>query len=164
MTKSDRDVSGARRRSRRGAQAGQRGDQHRHRRGHEAKGETVAELARRAGAEASSYPPTSPTWRASAPWSELLSNASTDHLSNNAGVTRTQQFFDVNEDDWESVNRINARRSFFRLQAVARHMVQNGSGSIANTASIASLGYRETTTVAYSASKGAMLTMGLLHE
>jgi NAD(P)-dependent dehydrogenase (short-subunit alcohol dehydrogenase family) len=80
-------------------------------------------------------------------------------LANNAGLTRTQQFFDVTEADWDYIHGVNAKGAFFCLQSVARRMVAAGEGSIVNTASIAALGFRDTTSVAYSASKGAMLTM-----
>lgn len=80
-------------------------------------------------------------------------------LANNAGLTRSQTFFDVTEDDWDYIHSINAKGAFFCLQAAARVMVDQGGGSIVNTASIAALGFRDTTSVAYSASKGAMLTM-----
>ena len=82
-----------------------------------------------------------------------------DLLANNAGLTRPQDLFEVTEADWEYTHRVNAKGAFFCLQAVARHMVAAGQGSIVNTASIAALGYRNTTSIAYSASKGAMLTM-----
>lgn len=80
-------------------------------------------------------------------------------LANNAGLTRTQEFFDVTEADWDYIHSVNAKGAFFCLQSVARRMVAAGEGSIVNTASIAALGFRDTTSVAYSASKGAMLTM-----
>lgn len=91
--------------------------------------------------------------------SSIAEHGRVDLLANNAGLTRPQEFFEVTEDDWDYIHRVNAKGAFFCLQAVARHMVTAGGGSIVNTASIAALGYRDTTSVAYSASKGAMLTM-----
>ncbi len=82
-----------------------------------------------------------------------------DVFANNVGITRVQKFFDVTESDWDLLHSVNARGGFFCMQAVARHMVERKQGRIVNGASIASLGYRETTSVAYSASKGAVLVM-----
>lgn len=82
-----------------------------------------------------------------------------DLLANNAGMTLTQDLFDVTGDDWDHIHSLNSRGLFFCMQAVARHMVDQGSGSIVNMASIASLGYRQTTSIAYSASKGSVLVM-----
>jgi 3-oxoacyl-[acyl-carrier protein] reductase len=83
-----------------------------------------------------------------------------DLLANNAGLARVHEsLFDVTEEDWDYIHSINARGAFFCLQAVARTMVEQRFGRIVNTASIAALGYRDTTSIAYSASKGAVLTM-----
>jgi NAD(P)-dependent dehydrogenase (short-subunit alcohol dehydrogenase family) len=82
-----------------------------------------------------------------------------DLLANNAGLARAQQFFDVTPDDWDATHSVNARGTFFCMQAVARHMADHGGGRIVNLGSIAAFGFRQTTSVAYSASKGAVLTM-----
>jgi NAD(P)-dependent dehydrogenase (short-subunit alcohol dehydrogenase family) len=82
-----------------------------------------------------------------------------DILVNNAGVTRAIDLFDVTPDDWDWMHRVNARGVFFCLQAVARQMVQQRSGSIINIASIAGKGYRYTSNIAYAASKGAVVVM-----
>jgi meso-butanediol dehydrogenase / (S,S)-butanediol dehydrogenase / diacetyl reductase len=95
---------------------------------------------------------------------ELVENAvdeygGIDLLANNAGLTRPQQFFDVTPADWDAQHSLNARGAFFTMQAAARRMVERGGGRIVNLASIAALGFRQTTSVAYSASKGAVVTM-----
>ena len=82
-----------------------------------------------------------------------------DLLSNNVGITRIQGLFDVTEQDWDLLHSVNAKGAFFCLQAVAQHMVERGEGRIVNTASIASLGYRDTTSIAYSASKASVFAM-----
>lgn len=82
-----------------------------------------------------------------------------DLLANNAGLTRPQGFFDVTPADWDAQHSLNARGAFFCMQAVARRMVTGGGGRIVNVASIAALGFRQTTSIAYSATKGAVLTM-----
>lgn len=80
-------------------------------------------------------------------------------LVNNAAVTRVIDLFDLTMDDWDEVLRVNARGSFFAMQEAARLMEASGGGSIVNMASIAAKGFRETSNVAYAASKGAIITM-----
>ena len=60
-----------------------------------------------------------------------------DILMNNAGVLRIQEVLDITEADWDFVCNVNLKGAFFVMQAVARQMVQQGSGGkIVNTASI----------------------------
>ena len=83
-----------------------------------------------------------------------------DALVNNAGVTRHIQFFDITEEDWDWIHRVNARGMFFCMQRVARQMVEQGRGGrIINIASVAGQGWSGTSNVAYAASKGAVIAM-----
>jgi NAD(P)-dependent dehydrogenase (short-subunit alcohol dehydrogenase family) len=82
-----------------------------------------------------------------------------DILVNNAGVTKGVELFDITPEDWDWMHRINARGAFFCLQAVAREMVKQRYGKIVNMASIAGKGYRQTSNIAYAASKGAVIVM-----
>ena len=60
-----------------------------------------------------------------------------DILMNNAGVLRIQEVLDITEADWDFVCNVNLKGAFFVMQAVARQMIQQGSGGkIVNTASI----------------------------
>jgi meso-butanediol dehydrogenase/(S,S)-butanediol dehydrogenase/diacetyl reductase len=60
-----------------------------------------------------------------------------DILMNNAGVLRIQELLDITEADWDFVCNVNLKGAFFVMQAVARQMVQQGSGGkIVNTASV----------------------------
>lgn len=82
-----------------------------------------------------------------------------DILVNNAGVTRRTDIMDVTEADWDRIHRVNAKGVFFCLQRVAREMIPQRSGRIINIASIAGKGYQGSSSVAYAASKGAVLGM-----
>lgn len=82
-----------------------------------------------------------------------------DILVNNAGIARYLDLFDITVADWDAIEAVNARGTFFFLQAAARVMVAQGSGSIVNISSIAGKGYRRTSSVAYAAAKGAVVTM-----
>lgn len=85
---------------------------------------------------------------------------SVDILFNNAGLTRHISFFDIEEDHWDQINRVNAKGAFFCMQKVANQMVKQARGGrIINTASIAGKGYRRTSNAAYAASKGAVIAM-----
>lgn len=83
-----------------------------------------------------------------------------DILVNNAGLTRAATLLDVTEEDWDHINRVNAKGVFFGLQAAARDMVARGRrGRIINIASISGRGYRRSSSAAYAASKGAVIAV-----
>ena len=85
---------------------------------------------------------------------------SVDILFNNAGVTQHIDFFDIDGDDWDRIHGVNARGAFFCMQKIARLMVETGNGGrIINMGSIAGKCYRRASNAAYSASKGAVISM-----
>jgi NAD(P)-dependent dehydrogenase (short-subunit alcohol dehydrogenase family) len=88
-----------------------------------------------------------------------------DVLFNNAGVNRRKPALEVSVADWDHVLGVNLRGLFFVTQAVGRHMVERGRGTIVNTASVSSVrGHLKL--AAYAASKGgiAQVTRVLAHE
>jgi meso-butanediol dehydrogenase / (S,S)-butanediol dehydrogenase / diacetyl reductase len=60
-----------------------------------------------------------------------------DVLFNNAGISKTQHFLEITEEDWERIMRVNALGVLFGMQEAARRMKEQGGGKIVNTASIA---------------------------
>jgi NAD(P)-dependent dehydrogenase (short-subunit alcohol dehydrogenase family) len=54
---------------------------------------------------------------------------------NNAAIVYTTGMLEVTEDEWDSVMAVNAKGTFFCTQAIAKHMVQRGSGLIVNLTS-----------------------------
>ena len=85
-----------------------------------------------------------------------------DILVNSAGVTWLRDFLDITEDDWDRIVQINAKGAFFCMQRVAKEMIHQGRGGrIVNMSSIAGKGSPGTSNVAYSASKGAVISMTL---
>jgi NAD(P)-dependent dehydrogenase (short-subunit alcohol dehydrogenase family) len=78
-----------------------------------------------------------------------------DVLVNNAGIARTADLLDVTEEDFDAVLRVNLKGAFLMAQAVARHMVAAGRGSIVNLSSVN--GTLTIPTIAsYNISKGGM--------
>lgn len=75
-----------------------------------------------------------------------------DILVNNAGVTSAKQIFDMTDEDFESVLRINLFGPFKCTRAVARIMKEQGGGSIVNTSSMVGT-YGGKMQTAYSSSK-----------
>jgi NAD(P)-dependent dehydrogenase (short-subunit alcohol dehydrogenase family) len=85
---------------------------------------------------------------------------SVDVLINNAGISIRHDFLDITPEEWDEVLAVNLRGVFYVAQTAARHMVEEGSGVILNTASTAgSVGYPHYAD--YSASKGGVIALTL---
>ena len=83
-----------------------------------------------------------------------------DIVVNNAGVTRHGALLDITEQTWDLMQKINAKGTFFCIQRVARQMVeQERGGRIINISSTGGKGFRGTSSPAYAASKGAIISM-----
>jgi NAD(P)-dependent dehydrogenase (short-subunit alcohol dehydrogenase family) len=79
-----------------------------------------------------------------------------DVLINNAGIAIFKQAKEISLEDWSSVMATNLNGPFICTQACIGHMVQRGSGSIVNIASIS--GVRASTLrMAYGTSKAALM-------
>ncbi|GAA1223451.1 3-oxoacyl-ACP reductase FabG [Pseudonocardia alaniniphila] len=63
-------------------------------------------------------------------------------LVNNAGITRDNLLFRMDESDWDAVMGVHLRGSFLITRAVQKHMVSAGWGRIVNLSSTAALGNR----------------------
>ena len=59
-----------------------------------------------------------------------------DILVNNAGISHSAEFLDLEEEQFDRVLRVNLKGAFLLGQAVARHMVKAGEGTIINMSSI----------------------------
>jgi len=79
-------------------------------------------------------------------------------LVNNAGLQDREPFLEGTAEEWERMQRINARGPFLMTRELARSMVRRGDGGrIVNIASAALRGSLVRGLVAYTASKGALL-------
>lgn len=95
---------------------------------------------------------------------ELL--GSVDVLVNAAGGTRRGAALDMTEDEWDAVQQMNLKSTFFLCQAAARQMAAQGrGGAIVNVASLNSV-VGNAWAASYAASKGgiAALTRSLALE
>ena len=81
-----------------------------------------------------------------------------DVLANVAGVLRSDHLVDVTEEEFNLLMNVNVAGTFWMCQASIPPMVEAGRGSIVNIASNAGL-MGTAYTVAYSASKGAVVNM-----
>jgi meso-butanediol dehydrogenase/(S,S)-butanediol dehydrogenase/diacetyl reductase len=88
-----------------------------------------------------------------------------DVLVNNAGVSRSVPFHELDEEEWDRVNDVNAKGVFLCCRAVVPHMMERRAGRIIN---ISSMVGKEAMPffVHYCASKFAVigLTQGLAKE
>ena len=81
-----------------------------------------------------------------------------DVLVSNAGVLEKAAVFDVTEDSWDRMFRVNVRGGFLCAQAAARHMVAAGAGRIVFVGSSAAL-MAEPHLAAYASAKGAVVSL-----
>ncbi|WP_439678406.1 3-oxoacyl-ACP reductase FabG [Embleya sp. MST-111070] len=75
-------------------------------------------------------------------------------LVNNAGVTRDNLLFKMDETDWDAVIGVHLRGAFLMTRAAQVHMTRAGWGRIVNLSSVAALGNRGQ--VNYSAAKAGL--------
>lgn len=84
-----------------------------------------------------------------------------DIAFNNAGISPPDDdsILETGIDAWERVMKVNATSVFLCCKYVIPHMLEAGKGSIINTASFVALLGSATSQIAYTASKGAVLSM-----
>ncbi len=84
-----------------------------------------------------------------------------DIAFNNAGISPPDDdsILDTGIEAWERVMRVNATSVYLCCKYVLPHMLEAGKGSIINTASFVAVLGAATSQIAYTASKGAVLSM-----
>ncbi|MHB9036798.1 MAG: SDR family NAD(P)-dependent oxidoreductase [Armatimonadota bacterium] len=79
-----------------------------------------------------------------------------DCLINNSGITMNRPFFDVTEEQFDTLYDVNIRAQFFLTQRVAQDMLTRGSGTVVNMTSIHGFaGFPEHSV--YAGTKGAII-------
>ena len=85
-----------------------------------------------------------------------LENIEIDVLVNNAGITKDNLFFFMNDEEWGDVIDTSVNGTYYVTKAILKNMIANKKGSIINVASISGLVGNAGQTN-YSAAKGAMI-------
>jgi len=81
-----------------------------------------------------------------------------DVLMSNAGIVKWSEGENVPEEEWREVIDVNLNGLFFCSQAVGRHMLERGSGSIVNIASMSgAIVNRPQAQASYNSSKAAVM-------
>lgn len=86
---------------------------------------------------------------------------SVDIAFNNAGISPPEDdsILDTDLDAWRRVQEVNLTSVYLCCKAVLPYMLEQGSGSIINTASFVAVMGAATSQISYSASKGGVLAM-----
>ena len=86
---------------------------------------------------------------------------SVDIAFNNAGISppEDESIMDTDLDTWRRVQEVNLTSVYLCCKAALKHMLEQKSGSIINTASFVAVMGAATSQVSYSASKGGVLSM-----
>jgi NAD(P)-dependent dehydrogenase (short-subunit alcohol dehydrogenase family) len=84
-----------------------------------------------------------------------------DVLFNNAGISPNDDasILETGLEAWQRVQDVNLKSVYLCSRAALRHMVQQQSGSIINTASFVAVMGSATSQISYTASKGGVLAM-----
>jgi len=86
---------------------------------------------------------------------------SVDVAFNNAGISPPEDdsILDTDLDAWHKVQQVNLTSVYLCCKAVLPYMIEQGKGSIINTASFVAVMGAATSQISYSASKGGVLSM-----
>ena len=86
---------------------------------------------------------------------------SVDIAFNNAGISPPddESILDTDLEAWRRVQEVNLTSVYLCSKAALTHMLEQGSGSIVNTASFVAVMGAATSQISYSASKGGVLSM-----
>jgi len=84
-----------------------------------------------------------------------------DIAFNNAGISPPEDgsILDTDQEAWRRVQEVNLTSVFLCSRAALGHIVEQGRGSIVNTASFVAVMGAATSQISYSASKGGVLSM-----
>ncbi|MBI3184111.1 MAG: SDR family NAD(P)-dependent oxidoreductase [Myxococcales bacterium] len=117
------------------------GDRHGGGKGSEAADKVVAEIKAAGGEAVANYETVATREGADGIlWTALSKYGKVDVLVNNAGVLRDRSFLNMSESDWNIVQEVHLRGTFYCSQAVGRQLkVQGKGGRIVNTTSLSGL-------------------------
>jgi meso-butanediol dehydrogenase/(S,S)-butanediol dehydrogenase/diacetyl reductase len=81
-----------------------------------------------------------------------------DILVNNAGIIRVSDPLKITEEEWDLIQAVNVKGTYFTCQVVLPHMLERGRGRIVNLASIAAKG-GSTAFIHYNVSKAGVVAL-----
>lgn len=81
-----------------------------------------------------------------------------DILINNAGIAKLAPFYELSDEDWDRIMRVNLYGCFFCSRAASREMIKRREGKILSMASITGV-MGSVRRAAYGVSKGAVITL-----
>ena len=86
---------------------------------------------------------------------------SVDVLFNNAGISPPEDasVLETSNDVWDRVQDVNVKSVFYCCKHGIPHLLETGGGSVINTASFVAVMGAATSQIAYTASKGAVLSL-----
>jgi NAD(P)-dependent dehydrogenase (short-subunit alcohol dehydrogenase family) len=82
-----------------------------------------------------------------------------DVLHNNVGITKPGGVVEQSEEDWDRLMAVNVKSMFLTCKHVLPHMERQGSGVIVNIASVNAIRSLPVITIAYAASKAAVIAL-----
>lgn len=82
----------------------------------------------------------------------------TDSVINNAGIWTGGMLHETSEESWERVFDVDVKSIFLTSKYFVPYMIQNGGGTIVNTASVSGL-HGDYNMAAYNAAKGAVVNL-----
>ena len=88
----------------------------------------------------------------------LETYGSIDILINNAGINRQKSFWEINDQEWDYIMKVNLKSVFICSQEFMPLMIGNKWGRIINMSSVAGE-YGGPKTLHYASSKGAIITL-----
>ena len=94
-------------------------------------------------------------------WTAKETYGSVDIAFNNAGISPPEDdsILDTDLEAWRRVQEVNLTSVYLCCKAALPHMLEQGRGSIINTASFVAVMGAATSQISYSASKGGVLSM-----
>ncbi|WP_104401653.1 SDR family NAD(P)-dependent oxidoreductase [Vibrio penaeicida] len=81
-----------------------------------------------------------------------------DCVINNAGIWRGGELHDTSEEDWDAIFDVDVKSVFLTTRSFVPKMIENGGGTIVNTASVSGL-YGDYSMAAYNAAKGSVVNL-----
>lgn len=88
----------------------------------------------------------------------ILKMGGVDSIINNAGIFCKGMLHEIKEEDWDKIFDVDVKSIFLTSKYFVPYMIQNGGGTIVNTASVSGMN-GDYNMAAYNAAKGAVVNL-----